>query len=894
MKSRKEEIYIRKFLDSHAVNPIESREYQEILWLLPTLQTAIKNSIKILTNRDFKVIRKDSLANNYNASDHLQLEIAKLELKKELYELSRITQKDDHIYLYIDDCFTNKLLIDVLIKILWEKEFEKFVSIVNIDLSKEHDEEKFKTDEISNNSVMLLWWSLNDTYTIDKSHYESKFAEMIKMIWNDFSPHYINKRIIWICFGQQFIANLMGITNSESSWIIATYKWPAQFWPSNCTLNNSIKYDNHVFYNIMSWLNNNWLNSNFSTFFTRTWYVDSDLLKTSYHNSILPLIKDTATDTIVWWGSRNSNILWIQFHPEISFFDDKKFLEANISDVLLYLKQYKDPGKLYDNFNFDSNFDNIIAKDIWESFYTFALLTYIKDIKDKIIKVRKNIKNLQATKNINDDISFDEAFYRVKQSVLNKINIMVVDNMKVDIFNKSYRKEWVNKIDSAWRLKLNEKLDWKVNRWTEEVSNVLWITDLPHLINTQIDFIAELEWSKRPFYFRDWGAWDGTLLKDLYAANKWKDIIYYWVWDYIYFDIFPHIKDKSEELWMPTEISIIFFETLLEDYKKSSKTTVISKLMEALSNLDITKTKTIHNSSIVSKNTKMFEDEWLSDISKESKDFIKLNSSKIEELKTFIINNFYELFWWYFERIYISKFNDFELDDKWISKVDFQIAIRSTSHVDSREYKKNILDYMHNSANPWSIYIDNWVHRSYTSIPRLKELHELSEEIMWFKISLIHHHKTNYFTAAIIEKAPYRTDDKNFALFLKEWYSIVDIEDAYKSTFFKLEYFIRNFIIKNFKTYDVFWYWNNEIISALKDIVNLLSINSTSKIKPVVLDLINKIASLCDNESRLKYDLITIEMLEWYSINWETIDDIIKPWTIYIPEWMNILADRNY
>jgi hypothetical protein len=37
-----------------------------------------------------------------------------------------------------------------------------------------------------------------------------------------------------------------------------------------------------------------------------------------------------------------------------------------------------------------------------------------------------------------------------------------------------------------------------------------------------------------------------------------------------------------------------------------------------------------------------------------------------------------------------------------------------------------------------------------------------------------------------------------------------------------------------------------------------------------------------------------METLEKYSINWETIDDIINYWNIYIPDWMNVSADRNY
>jgi hypothetical protein len=53
----------------------------------------------------------------------------------------------------------------------------------------------------------------------------------------------------------------------------------------------------------------------------------------------------------------------------------------------------------------------------------------------------------------------------------------------------------------------------------------------------------------------------------------------------------------------------MFFEDLLSKYKKSDEKTVIKKLMIALIDLDISKVTTIHNSSIVSKTTKMFEDE---------------------------------------------------------------------------------------------------------------------------------------------------------------------------------------------------------------------------------------------------------------------------------------------
>jgi hypothetical protein len=49
--------------------------------------------------------------------------------------------------------------------------------------------------------------------------------------------------------------------------------------------------------------------------------------------------------------------------------------------------------------------------------------------------------------------------------------------------------------------------------------------------------------------------------------------------------------------------------------------------------------------------------------------------------------------------------------------------------------------------------------------------------------------------------------------------------------------------------------------------VILLSVNTPIEIKTVILDLINKISHINKNKSHLKYDLITMETLEKYSIN---------------------------
>jgi hypothetical protein len=63
--------------------------------------------------------------------------------------------------------------------------------------------------------------------------------------------------------------------------------------------------------------------------------------------------------------------------------------------------------------------------------------------------MRNNARNMDAKKNVNDDTNFDEAFYRVKQSILNRINFIIAQEESVSIFDKAYRKDWINRIDSA-------------------------------------------------------------------------------------------------------------------------------------------------------------------------------------------------------------------------------------------------------------------------------------------------------------------------------------------------------------------------------------------------------------------------------------------------------------
>lgn len=176
-----------------------------------------------------------------------------------------------------------------------------------------------------------------DTYSIDQSHYDSYLAQLIKDVSDEYSPRYLNKRFVWVCFWQQYLANIIWIANiRNSSGIIATIKWPAQLAPSNCTI-TELEYVNPIFEKILKWLSDNWNNHHFSSIFTRSWYVDFDLLKSKWNLGVVPLITDDASSWTVWWWSKNWNILWVQFHPEISFKKNKNTLTKELKKILPYI-----------------------------------------------------------------------------------------------------------------------------------------------------------------------------------------------------------------------------------------------------------------------------------------------------------------------------------------------------------------------------------------------------------------------------------------------------------------------------------------------------------------------------------------------------------------------------
>ncbi len=862
--------YIHYWKVDSFTNPINNRHYQEILWLNPTLSEEIRRIVIETLFREMKIIKKTDLDNNNNLIWESSIEFAKREIIKLLEELEKLTWEPKHIHIIADKCFTNYRLKLLIRKILWKEKFKRYVNNVDINYSSSTSSKTLENALDINHSIFILWWSLSDTYDIKDYHYNSTLSEQIKIAADDYAPKFMNKRFLWVCFWQQYIANLIWIANRDSSWIVATVKWPNQFWPSNCKILDAW-YENETLADAMVWLSNFWRNKTFTWIFTRSWYVDFNLLKTDNPLPVTPLIIDEMSDSIVWWWSKNWKIIWIQFHPEISIIENKNTLRKELKRIIPNISHEKYEDELYmDNFELDWK----ISRDIWESFYVFAILSLLKDIK----RQHSTIWQFLDQEEEEDKKNNDYLIKRLQQTTSMRVWVIMSKDTK--------ESDWIEAIDKKWRLHINDQLDWKVNRWTNEISEILWVKSIVDMVDEHSNIS-----NSNNYIIRDLWAWDWNSIYELRKKLKNKDVLAYWTWDYIYFDIFSAVK--KTHIWknLPHELLVLFTEKLVFKYREKIIWTPLEKLKVSLDEIEFNKDDKILDSSMTHERTKMFENEDEKSLSTDIINNFNNYSKELDNLRIYMKENLFKYFPSIFKNIYISKFNDLEIEDKILKRVDFQYAIRSTSHISWREYMKLISEYFFNHSKPWSIYLDNWIHQSYTSIPRIKELYEVYMDLLWIEINLIYDQKTNYFTSAVISNE-FEDIDSFINKHIKEWYMLVWLKDAYRSTYFKLEYFIRNFIISNFKNRNVFWTYNKIIIEVLKNILVKLNEWDKKAVPEMILELINHIATNF-NYWWVKYNTINMEVLNAYNLDWDRIYDIISK-DIFTPSWLNINAKRKY
>lgn len=878
------EIKLSYLKDPTVGNPLDNIDYTGfLLWIYPAMREELSRRVTEISTNRFAPIKYEWLNDNSWLVSKRLLDTLKRLLLIELWTFENLVWESKVIYIVCDDCFTNELLIKVIKWILWEEGYKNHVEVIGIDYDKEADDKVF--ENIWDNKLFILWWSLKDPHNIHPSHYNSALSRLIKSAWT--SMHR-NNRFIWVCFWNQHIWNLHWIEQRDtSSPVTITYRWPAQFWPSVCSVN--LNEDNAIYFDLLRWLTNGWVNTEITAFFTRTWYVSHDALWI-WELNVVPLIVDRTTWTIVCWWSENWNIMWVQFHPEISFFEDEEFLLRNIKEILKMLEpHYENPMELLANFDFEA-FKELIKRDIGEEFYTFVIYFFLKSILDKIIALK-----LSKSTETWEELDYDVALRKVIENIRERVGCEVWKD--VDLFSKELSRRFLLSSDARWKLVINRVLDWKVNRWIKEVSRILWIRNIWDFTIKHKEAQEKLTWKKWIYYFVDLWAGDWTLLKEMYTEYKNQDIIFYWVADKIYVEVFPLLRKIWESMWIPLKVIVLFLETFLLNFSNASGS-LYKKVISSLANIDIHSMRTLHYWLIMNRDrgidteTKMFSDEGEEELDRTTMHYISHNPDVIEKLKNTLESNIFDFFEWYFERINISTFRDFFSQRELWTGIDGLVSVRATSHVDWVEYLAILLDYISDFALLWSYAIDNWVHQSYTSIPRVMELARLAE-LAWsdVRVRLVYDESTNYFAFAFIEKAPFL--DFNFhETELCPWYKMVSVVEAAESTFFQLEYFLRSFIAINFKDNNVFREFNKDIMNTIKVIMNDLKNWEKSWIKILILNLINYIARNFKNDN-IDYNPINMEILEKYSIWWMTLDDIINR-DIYTPDWMNLEANRKY
>lgn len=140
---------------------------------LPTLKSKIESILKHKSTFIKGDFYKEDLPANNNILPLSELKVIRENMIFNLNEMYNILDWKKPIVFIADSCFTNQLLIKQLYSILFE-DFDKFVEIVEIDYENPLNNFHLK-DYLYNNSIVILWWSFSDTYSIPDSMYSWPF-----------------------------------------------------------------------------------------------------------------------------------------------------------------------------------------------------------------------------------------------------------------------------------------------------------------------------------------------------------------------------------------------------------------------------------------------------------------------------------------------------------------------------------------------------------------------------------------------------------------------------------------------------------------------------------------------------------------------------------------------
>ncbi len=714
-------------------------------------------------------------------------------------------------------------------------------------------------------------------------HYETKLAQVIREVTSDYSETDENIRIISVCFWHQFSGNIISEANRDSSNLWVTKRWILHMWLTPYKIPKD-SFRHPTYDKMLSCLTNQWENESISVISTRGSEFNHDLLWSNVSEIILPLAIDQINSKIGIMWVKNGKFISIQWHPEFPITQyEKEYLEW-VENIITQAKNtsymYLSIQEMMENFGFDEkNIQKYVQREVNTAFYVPVILEFLKSITLQLEK-----KDTQYQSQTPEKIEYSQAIKNLRQQTKQRVNALIEDQDKT--FNsRESRQNFLKSLDHSGRLRLNKKLDWKVDRWIDEWSRILWIKNLWNFIK-EVRMYHNSKDIHTPFYTLDIWAWDGSMIAELHKELSGYDVIEYWVGDFVYVDLY-HILKKDDRLQnIPNKVKIIFVNKVLANLAKwwnLDHLSVLNQLKFWIEKLEFSQKDKLSHGSMFSEETHMFPWEELVELWEEWIQYIQQHSSNIDTLCEYISKHFYDMWNGFTDRIYVSTFYDLENLLSWeIRHPDFQYAIRSTSHVDGKEYAKIMFDAIQWRMQKYWVYLDNWVHRSYTSIPRIPELYKVRRKFSpgEVKMTLLFDYDTNYFTSVLIQKAPF-LDEKIIKKNISDKIVLIDIEEAYQSTFFQIEYFLRNFIVINFKDKNIFWDFNKPIVESIHAIIKILSQDwDIHKISWIIVELINKMKSSLSGSF-----WVNISTFQNFEVDGKTFWDITK--NLYHPDWIN-------
>lgn len=506
---------------------------------------------------------------------------------------------------------------------------------------------------------------------------------------------------------------------------------------------------------------------------------------------------------------------------------------------------------------------------------------------------------------VREKTSIAVAWLHNYDEALNKLSSLISSTVKPFPDTKTIQ-DFRSGLDKGNRhTKINDQPDWSTSRGAEEVSTLLWLTSLPQFIHDYLQVLNK-QWHKGLHIVRDFWAGSGVLIQDLHnhAQLHKKNILFYGVANKIYIDLFRCLTNTAKLHHIPKEILILYTQNILQKYANQHFPDTMceyDRICQLTEYVDIKPNEQITDATMFGGVTYMFPDGIPRSLSHNAKMYLETHHDEcIHTIGNEIKTHFYTLWPGYAERIFLSDFihffetPPFEHGFEWLNNISIETAIRSTSHVDSEKLYRLMVQYLITNRQAGSICFNNGVSQSYTEIPRLHELHLIQQNFgKQVKILLLLDKKTNYLTSAVIGQPPFY-DTGFLREYLQPNMRIISVSTALKSTYFRLESFVRRFIVYKFtevtssnKNNDVFYKFHHEIKILLRK--SMLAINNGENIEEIkkdILELLNQMVQHYQEQWR-NVDFVSLKELNNYiSSEGENINVILK--TIHMPNWINL------